>query len=392
MDAPSQRIVNTELDNAIVQTDLRSVAECTSGAQTAAIRGYEFDDICVEQYGIETKLICLNDKLAITKCQIVRNKKPEFSFIVTSTDVIPADKYNAILEILETYYPNSGTFGIFMDDAVLAGGSTGKRNVQKNIIKDAKLETGQLVYITQYEIPDAQTEFITTSGRNIVCPTGTVQTYRFGRWQCISANEKSSCSGDRIWDSDSQECVADQSRKPLCAARQTAVMVDDLWECIDPFVERTCPTNMIARLNYTTLEWECVEDPSKTQNVKKCIPASGAIYGTVGSTLRIPVNNCTDCEEMITDTETCVTYCVPSLTRLNDPKCYPNPGACTGPSRGFYFGFPDNTYAARVSAIAGYKVPYDATHSTNRKFNCLDCGAGRIDKDLSAPPYIAVCE
>jgi hypothetical protein len=36
-------------------------------------------------------------------------------------------------------------------------------------------------------------------------------------------------------------------------------------------------------------------------------------------------------------------------------------------------------------------VPLDATHSQNRRFNCMDCGAAGINESKSFPPYIVVC-
>ena len=76
---------------------------------------------------------------------------------------------------------------------------------------------------------------------------------------------KTSCGGDMVWDYGTMECVPDESRKPLCAGSQTAVMVDEIWECISPFADKHCPGTMIARLNYDTLEWECVEDANVAQ-------------------------------------------------------------------------------------------------------------------------------
>lgn len=393
MDSPSQRVTRTELEHAVTRTDLRSIAECTASAHTAAIKGYEFEDICVEQYQIQTDFICLNDRQAITKCEIVRKKKPAFSFIITSTAPIYHEDYNSLLELLEEYYPNAGSFGIYMDEVILGGGSHGKRVVPKSLSKTLELEEGQLVYLTQYEMPDEEVDYIAPNAASIKCPSGTVKIYRFSRWQCAPQNEKTSCTGDKIWDSDMMECVADNSRKPLCAERQTAVMVDDLWECVDPFNERNCGTGWIARLNYNTLEWECIEDPNTIKNQKKCAPPRGAVYGAMGATLRIPSSNCTDCEEMVTDETTCETACIPNPAKINDPKCYPGRAAdCSGPSRAFYFGFPSFSYASKVPAVSGRNVPLDIVHSQNRRFNCLDCGAGRIDKDKSLSPYIAVCE
>lgn len=392
--SPSQRIVQQETEYAITKSDLRAIAECAAAVHNAQIKGTTFADVCVEQNEITSEFICLNASLHTTKCEIVRNKKPEYSYIITTTGALPADDYNNMLEILETYYSDAGTFGIYMDGYVLGGGANNKRAVPQTIASEMELTDGQLVYMTQYEIPDTTTEFTTPITADIICPVGTVKTYRFGRWQCIGYNMKTDCGGDMIWDSDLLECVADESRKPLCAEQQTAVLVDSVWECINPFPEKTCPDNMVARLNYTTLEWECVTDPTYTEDVKKCANVtSGAIYGAIGATLRVPSSSCTDCEKMVTDPETCISVCIPDPSQINNPSCYP--GAvreCSGPSRAFYFGFPSYSYANNVEAVSGKQIPLDKMHSQNRKFNCLDCGDGTIDSERSVSPYTAVCK
>ena len=393
--APSQRMTEQETQYAIDRADLRSVAECAAAAHNATIQNTTFEDICVEQNNIESKFICLNTNLTVTKCEIVRKKKPAYSFIVTATAPVDTNKYNDMMEILEEHFTDAGTFGIFQNKLIVSGGTATKRAVPAGIISDMDLQDGQLVYMTQYEIPDADTDFITPSADNINCPAGTVKAYRFGRWQCIGYNTKTDCGGDMIWDSDLLECVADESRRPRCASQQTAVLVDSVWECINPFPEKNCPDNMVARLNYNTLEWECVTDPTKAPDVKKCgHMTQGAIYGKPGATLRVPqTSSCTDCEQMITDPDTCESACVPDPARIGDPQCYPGAAAqCSGASRGFYFGFPSESYAANVPEVAKKHIPLDAAHSQNRKFNCMDCGDSVIDIEKSLPPYIAICK
>lgn len=393
MDSPSQNIAHIEQDTAIARADLRSVAECTAMAQTAAIKDYIFEDICLQQYEIATYMVCMNESRAIVKCEVTNKRKPEYSFVVTTTAPLPNGEYNNMLEIIEKYYPAAGTFGIFLDDVILGGGPAGKRAIPAGVIKEAKLRNGQLVYMTMYEIPDVETDFAAPVVADITCGGGMIKAYRFGKWQCVPNNTKINCAGDKIWDSDLGECVADNARRPLCGSKQSAVMVDDIWQCIDPFQERSCPAGMIARLNYNDLVWECVEDPVATRMPSKCTPTSrGAEHGRIGATLRISATLCTDCEQAVLDQETCAVMCVPDPAKTTDPKCYPNASACTGSSRAMYFGFPSLTYAARVSAVADYEIPLDKTHSQNRKFNCLDCGVGRIDPDKSLAPYVAVCE
>ena len=96
---------------------------------------------------------------------------------------------------------------------------------------------------------------------------------------------------------------------------------------------------------------------------------------------------------MVINYDTCVSTCVPDPARLNDARCYPGVVAeCVGPTRAFYFGFPNSRYIENTDAVANMSVPLDKSHSQNRRFNCLDCGAGEIDSARSLPPYVAVCK
>ncbi len=392
--APSQRTIETETEYAIARADMRSIAECATAMQNAQIRGVEFNDVCIEQNGIHSQFVCLDKSRRTTKCEIVNKRKPAFSYIVTASATLPDTDYNSMMEILEEYYADSGMFGIFMDGKVMAGGTSNLRSVPDALIKEMKLENGQLVYVTQYEIPDNQKIYTISSQADVTCPAGTTKTYRFGRWQCVGINTKSDCAGDTIWDSDLLECVPDESRRPLCASQQTAVMVDSVWECIDPFAEKVCPDNMLARLNYNTLEWECVEDPNTTQNVKKCKNVLTAVVpGRWGATLHIQASSCTDCEQMITNSDTCESKCVPDPAQINNPKCYAGgASSCDGPNRAFYFGFPDSHYVSQVPNLPTHDIPIGGVHNQNRMFNCMVCDDGVIDTARSVPPYTAICK
>ena len=390
--SPSLRIREQEIDYAITRADLRSIAECALAAHNATINGSDFDDVCVSENDIKNYVVCMSAKNTITPCEGAKNKKPEYSYILTTTAPIPDDKYNDMMEILEQHYANVGTFGVFLDDQIVSGGGT-KRSIPSSMTKQYSVNDGQLVYLTQYDIPEAETDYETTDSDGVICPAGTAKVYRFGRWQCINVNPKTNCAGDMIWSVDLSECVPDESRKPLCAAQQTAVIVDDVWECLDPFSDKTCPGNMVARLNYNTLEWECITDPNATQTAKKCDHLTGgAVSGKQGAMLRIPSSSCTDCEVLYVDQDTRRAVCIPDETKLNDSRCYPDSGrSCSGGNRGFYFGFPDRAYIANVSAVRSVSVPLDSDHSKNRKFNCMDCGERGIDESKSLPPYVIVC-
>ena len=392
IDSPSQKIPEHETQYAVEKSDLRMIAQCAAAVHNAQIKGTSFEDICVQQNDIKSQYVCLDNRLAITKCEIVKNKKPPFSYIVTATAPIDATQHNGMMEILESEFSDAGTFGIFNDNVIMSGGTSTKRIVPKSIIAEMELTPGQLVYLTQYEIPDTLTEFAINITEDIVCPVGTVKVYRFGRWQCTGYNTKTNCAGDMVWDSDLMECIPDESRKPLCANNQTAVMVDSVWECISPFPEKSCPKNMVAQLNYNTLEWECIGDPTNIQTIKKCEHIRyNTSFGAAGTTLRAPETSCTDCEKMVIDEETCVAHCVPDATKIDDPRCYNgNTDECSGPTRALFFGFPNREYVSQ-SGINDVRVPLGAGYSQNRRFNCRDCGETGINTELSKPPYVVVC-
>ena len=395
MDTPSQRIEKFDTQYAIERSDLRAVAQCAAALHNAQINGTVFEDVCIEQNGIRSQFICLNANFRTTGCGGDGRRKPAYSYIITSTAPIDAQNHNAMMEILEEHYADAGTFGLFNDNKIISGGTATKPVVPSAIISQMKLSDNQLVYLTHFEQPTLTTsnpDFVT---ENIRCPVGTTKTYRFGRWQCVPYNAKTDCPGDTIWDSDTYQCVPDNTRKPLCSGTQNAILIDDVWECVSPFADKKCPNNMTARLNYNTLEWECIIDPTTAKSdAKKCqYSIQGSTYTSAGATLRIPQASCTECERMITNPDTCVAVCVPDPSKLDSPECYADElSECSGTSRAIYFGFPSMNYIAAIKDFDDISIPLDSGHLQNRRFNCMDCGTSTIDTEKSISPYVAICK
>lgn len=393
--SPSQRIIQQETEYSVKKADLRSIAECVVSSQNAAMYGEEFIDDCVKRYDIVSQYVCMNRSYNIISCDAEIGKIPTYNFIITTSSPLPDAEYNNMLEILEQYYPDVGTFGIFTKSDLMSAGSVSRYTIPQKIINSVDLKDGQLVYIMQYKIPEATIEYPVVDGSDIDCPPYTMKTYRFGRWQCIEYNYKTSCTGDTIWDDISMQCIADENRKPLCANNQTAVLIDDVWECVDPFGDKTCPEGMIARLNYSALQWECVDDPNAPKAVKKCdnVARAPRANGGLGATLRVRSVSCTDCEMAVVDEETCATYCVPDPSKLLDSTCYADDVEyCKGPNRAIYFGFSPKSKIEGIEALQDATISLDREHSQNRRFNCMDCGDGEIDKENSIYPYTAVCK
>jgi len=395
MSSPSMRMIQHETEYSIKRADLRSIAECVVAAQNAAMYGEEFIDECVERFDIVSQYICMNQSYNIVSCDGDSGKTPAFNYIITTSYSLPITEYNNMLEILERYYPDAGTFGVFSPSGLMSAGSVSHRAIPQKIVKAAQLTDGQLTYIMQYKIPETTIDYPVADGSNINCPGNTIKTYRFGRWQCIEYNYKTSCTGDTIWDDVTMQCVADDTRKPLCSNNQTAVLIDDVWECVDPFTDKNCPDGMIARLNYSSLEWECVNDPNAQKSAKKCdnIAQTPYVHGGVGATLRVRSVSCTDCETVVVDQDTCETHCIPDPSKIDDKKCYDDdPSICVGPNRGIYFGFSQKSYIDTIPELTDVTITLDREHSQNRMFNCMDCGDGEIDTEKSISPYTAVCK
>lgn len=395
LSSPSTRIIQQESEYAIKRADLRTIAECAVSAQNAAMYGEEFSDTCVARYGIVSQYVCMNKSYNVVSCDTDSAKTPVFNFIITTSDALPVEEYNNMLEVLEKYYPDVGTFGIFIKPNLMSAGSISRRTIPNKIISAANLTDGQLVYIMQYKIPSETIEYPVIDDNNIQCPPDTIKTYRFGRWQCIQYNYKTSCTGDTIWDPQTMQCVADDTRQPLCSNNQTAVLIDDIWECIDPFADKTCPDGMIARLDYNNLEWECVTDPNATKATKKCenIARTPKLPGGIGATLRVRSVSCTDCEKLVVNEETCETYCIPDVDKLGDQRCFNmEMEECSGSNRAIYFGFSPKSRIDGIPELEEMVIDLDREHSQNRMFNCMDCGMGEIDTEKSIFPYTAVCK
>ena len=49
LDSPSQNIVTQTTEYAIVQSDLRTIAQCVAAVQNSNINGTDFQDICIQQ-------------------------------------------------------------------------------------------------------------------------------------------------------------------------------------------------------------------------------------------------------------------------------------------------------------------------------------------------------
>ncbi len=387
--APSVRTQSQETEYAVKHADLRGIIECAAAVHNAILHGTQFQDICVEQNGIQSDIVCLDKQMNITGC----GGNAKHNYVVTTSGTIPDAQFNNVMTILEKNFADAGSFGIFQSGFIVSGATVSKYAVPKSLISQMHMMDGQLVYVTQFADVANAAEFTGATIDDVVCPVGTSKVLRFGRWQCIGYNTKTSCAGDTVYDYYTDSCVPDETLKPLCGSVQTAIFVDGVWECVDPFPSRTCDGNTVAKLNYTTMTWECVTDPNKIADNTKCsyikMPVSP---GRGRQTVSRQKLACTDCEKMLVDEDTCVAHCVPDPKKITSDACYPrDTNDCNDETHGLYFGFPDAKYLQYVPDIAGKTVYFGTSYSQNRKFNCMDCGERGVNTEKSFPPYITVC-
>jgi hypothetical protein len=414
MDAPSQRIHDNGIESAMRMTDIKSILSCMThqhaeamdidGANRANANEIFKTDIqpCTEKYNIQTIKLCADERRLVSNCAPERAGRVTENFIITTADVNKENDINLVLKTLSEDFDSIGNFGIIIAKnsysfSILSGNGS-RRDIPKSISSFEDIKDGRLIYITRYSVPfDGDVINKTTPvAESITCMNNEQKIFRFGKWECQAETAPILCTGDTIWDSDSESCEIDPSRRPLCATGQTAVDIDDVWQCVAPSTITKCPENTIAEFDYVTMKWSCSAPTS--ENTSKCQNVTIAKGRLLGGTLLKPANPCNNCEKMILNEETCAVACVPDATKVTNPACYQNASDCSGSSRAFYFGFPgDDEYEAsareNLSQLSGMEIPTGVVYSQNRKFNCLDCGSGgAINQELSIPPFIAVCE
>ena len=408
MGSPSQNIQEHSIEYAERKTAINSVLTCIAHIHAEAVQlddalgidqnaMIDNDAPCAEKYEALTVKVCADDRRVLANCVPARVGQAINNYVITTAPPPMGGDLGKVLELLSDEYSSNSNFGVLVAEGkklwVVTGGGK-KREVSAAVAKEAGLQAGHFVYMTQYSVAGKPAFSSGKATDYINCVGGEIKVFRFGRWQCVPQTAAVVCSGATIWDPDKGACVSDQSRRPLCGMNQTAVMVDDNWECMDPFVQKDCPSGQSPHLDYVSMEWVCQINPAESKAVKKC---ENILRGRMvaGGTLRTSIaSSCNDCEEMVIDSETCESACVPVAARARNKLCYA--GECNGARKAFYFGFPDAAYTAAarkvIPELMAVEIRMDAAHSQNRKFNCLDCGEGYVDTEKSASPWTAVCK
>ena len=406
MDAPNTLGVGASKAEIAESAELRALLACVLRVHSDAVKADELaaaeqktifktEIPCAEKYGIQTKKLCAaaNASKAAASCVPDRPDKPVSNYIVTSTGAITDVGAGKALGIMARDYPHAANFGIVSADEngilhILSSGGA-SREINKSIVRDAAFEAGRLVYVTQYKIGGAKSRAAAAELKKIKCLPSESPIFRQGKWSCVPPSAAAVCNGDNIWDPNLSQCVPDASKRPLCKSNYTAVIVDDMWECVGAEQPKDCPENQIAEMDFEAMEWRCVPskpDADESQE-KKCNKVYDKIYGGGTTALRGNLAGCNDCERMFVHAD-CTAECVPDAAAIYNKACY------DGPCRNFYFGFPDARYVAgakkNLPQLNGVEAPLRAPYSKNRKFNCMECPYG-IDEVASLPPYVIIC-
>ena len=406
MDSPSQNITRHGIEYAQRKTDLNSVLTCIAHVHSEAVAlddelkieervDIDNDTPCAENYELSTVKICADGSRISAACIPERANRSVNNFIITSAPARGEDA-GKILELLAEEFPSSSGFGILTVEGralMLILGNGTKREIPPAVAREAGLSDGMPAFVTQYAVAGKPAFASGAVAESVNCRQGEIKVFRFNRWQCAQSGAVTVCGGATMWDAMMQSCVPDNSRRPLCGAQQTAVMIDDNWECVDPTMHKNCPAGQSPHLNYETMEWMCSINPAESKDSSKCDSAMRLRVGAGGVLRPAVASNCNDCETMVTDPETCESACVPDRTKLTGRQCYR--GECGGGRRAFYFGFPNAAYIAAARAalpeLNSVEIIMGPLHSQNRKFNCMDCGDGYIDSENSVSPWTAVC-
>ena len=318
-----------------------------------------------------------------------------------------------MMDVLERYYPNAGTFGLFDGGVLKTPASSEVYEISPATISSgANLEDGELVYYMESGSQVVPVEPDDPDNPENPCPDDTKAFFIFGQWYCqplsafcaantvFNPNLGRCCDYGQIVNSDG-ECE-DEEDPCTCSSGQTPVVVDNECLCLQPQADMDCG-ELEPWLNYETLTWECPEIANLSSASEDCkqqlllTKMSGA-----SATLRRPVSPCNSCEKTMVDADQCKIYCVPDATKWDSRSCWVSSVAsdeCNGERRGAYFAFSDNsgrlefevetdnrsTVSINVNEVsANYQL-------RDRKFHCMECEFG-LDTDHSVFPFIAVCK
>ncbi|MCL2629381.1 MAG: hypothetical protein FWD33_01670 [Alphaproteobacteria bacterium] len=418
--APSMRTDIKTTEEVLEGSDAAAATSCVVAVHRAASElARAEDDVgaaidanpCAARFKVSTTSVCLRNDEVVRGCRVdPRDVDPMQKYVITKSSWVGPEMSGLVMDSIRRRYRNLSGLGMLMtaegqDEfgeafrrmAIL---SVGRRPVwlSESLVSAASLETGDLVYLTQYTTDELQSEQIRREAGQLICAPGEVKVFRFRTWRCERPTPVMLCQGDMVFDRELGECVPNFSARPICGGNETAVIIEGAWTCQLPTDAIECPHGRAPSFDFETLEWVCIGDPLAAQEENKCAPVRTrrGILGTAAP--RAPVSHCNDCEAQVQDPETCEFVCIPDRDKLMFKGCYPNAAECdaVGGHKAFYFGFPNDlayiqSSLNNVAGLAAAGIPQTANHSANRKFNCLDCSPFKVDLNTVFHPYVASC-
>ena len=270
MTAPNQNIARHTTEYAIEQTAVNSVLTCMAHVHAQAVRldaelridgRAEIDNTtpCAANYAIETIKVCTDGRRVVANCIPVRAGTTIINYMITIAGVdVNSD---LVLRALSDNFLNNFGIGLVVEYGrqmrMITGNGT-SREIPEAIVRDIGIGPGAIIYITQYSVA-ARPEIVrATPPEQVRCGPRELRVFRQNRWQCVAQNNVMVCADGTVFDWDSQSCITDESRRPLCAPHQSAVVIDGRWRCVNPVQHTTCPTGRTPLLDYSTMTWRCV--------------------------------------------------------------------------------------------------------------------------------------
>jgi hypothetical protein len=430
--SPSQTVTNTDSENVVKMSDLRSIAECVIGMQNAKMNDEPYTAPCVERYNVVGEYVCANAGSVQyeTSCM----GEPDINYIVSHSAPLATTDYGLMLEIIEKYYPDKGTFGIYDNGTLLTAGTNGHielNNVITGPVTTPRLQNGQLVYVMQYKIPYIYEWPPVDDCASLVdqcesCPWPMQAVIHYGRWMCLEGNiPPITCpAGYEPYDNGCRLIDTCQQLEDLCP--EGTIADCDTNSCIEA-VELECRDGCYAivdtvdsELNETTDSSHCFcpNQSSDDTNVEKCVTDGlccgfNKVYtksqiGSIGRTLRTGRAGCSYCEKpggsrYNPTTEQFEIICIPDTTKMFLRRCSTVSSAqqCKGDKQAMYFGFKPTSNTDCLPAgderdfytnIVFEKIQtYYPSENQDGKWHCLDCPYG-VSFDESFPPYVAKCK
>lgn len=437
--SPSQRLENIETDNVVHLADLKSRAECVIAAQNAGLDSLDFEDDCIvnflqisdssEQQSLSGRgkqeldatfpitsrkpyqYICTDANYNVINCN---SENVEFNYIVTKSKPLDDVDFAPMLQIIETLYQDKGSLGIYhYDGYLMTGDLSGQRPIADSIADSADLQHGQLVYITQYQIPYFYT-YPDNPNSNHPCSNGGIRVERYGRTLCIGGEQSEiSCKFGYVYDEENAQCVllGNECETACAAIGCTSTCIchtdSDTVECVTSNPTTECPTENLI-FDEDLQEYVCISEESNSGDAQcsgddiRFIPTKGGTR-SIGQTLQIKNISCaTSCLRPARicnpDTGKYEYACLPDPAKMATCSNADEINGCTDENSGIYFGFNNNSGVyATPPAASTYTIQNmdldDILASAplhDNKFHCKTCTHG-IHSGLSIENMVVTC-